>query len=124
MRFSHFAERGEDPDFGRGTVDYVNKFAGDPEHEPNPVLGPIVQPPFHGLRLRFVGTGIGTSGVHIDGDGRVLDESARPIPGLYAAGSVAALTTTGTAYNSGIALGRGLTLAYLIGHELAGDPVA
>jgi len=123
-RFSRFAERGEDPDFGRGTVDYVNTFAGDPDNEPNPVLGPIDTPPFHGIRLRFVGTGIGTSGVRIDGDGHVLDASGRPIPGLHAAGSVAALTTTGTAYNSGIALGRGLTLAYLAGHELAGNPVA
>lgn len=123
-RFSTFAERGEDPDWGRGTVDYVNKFAGDPENTPSPVLGPVVKAPFHGIRLRFVGTGIGTSGVHIDGDGRVLDEDQRPIAGLYAAGSVAALTTTGTAYNSGIALGRGLTLGYLIGHELAGSPIA
>lgn len=122
-RFSAHAETGEDPDWGRGTIDYVNTFAGDPENTPSPVLGPIVKAPFHGIRLRFVGTGIGTSGVHIDGDGRVLDGAAQPIKGLFAAGSVAALTTTGTAYNSGIALGRGLTLAYLIGHELAGQPV-
>src|SRR5690606_40853044 len=104
--------------------DVCSSDLGDPENKPSPVLGPIVQPPFHGIRLRFVGTGIGTSGVRIDGDGRVLDGAGRPIPGLYAAGSVAALTTTGTAYNSGIALGRGLTLAYLIGHELAGPPVS
>ena len=123
-RFSEHAERGEDPDWGRGTVDYVNKFAGDPDHTPSPVLGPITQAPFHGIRLRFVGTGIGTSGVRIDGDGHVLDEGGKPVPGLYAAGSVAALTTTGTAYNSGIALGRGLTLAYLVGHELSGEPIA
>lgn len=119
-RFSEYARRGEDPDYGRGTVTYVNKFAGDPEHTPSPVLGEIGKAPFHGLRLKFVGTGIGTSGVHIDGDGHVLDEAGAPLPGLYAAGSVAALTTTGTAYNSGIALGRGITLAYLIAHELAG----
>lgn len=123
-RFSHFAQRGEDPDWGRGTVDYVNKFAGDPGHAPSPVLGTVEKSPFHGIRLRFVGTGIGTSGVRIDGDGRVLDEDGRPVDGLYAAGSVAALTTTGTAYNSGIALGRGLTLGYLVGHELAGNPIA
>lgn len=123
-RFSEHAREGVDPDFGRGTVDYVNKFAGDPENHPSPVLGEVAQPPFHGIRLRFVGTGIGTSGVHIDGDGHVLDESGDPVPGLYAAGSVAALTTTGTAYNSGIALGRGITLAYLIGHEVAGNPIA
>jgi len=29
----------------------------------------------------------------------------------------------GTGYNSGIALGRGLTLAYLVSSELAGTPV-
>lgn len=123
-RFSEHAEQGEDPDWGRGTIDYVNKFAGDPENTPSPVLGPITTAPFHGIRLRFVGTGIGTSGVRIDGDGHVLDEADHPIEGLYAAGSVAALTTTGTAYNSGIALGRGLTLGYLVGHELSGNPLA
>lgn len=122
-RYSEFAREGVDPDFGRGSIDYVNRFAGDPENTPSPVLGELNTAPFHGIRLRFVGTGIGTSGVHIDGDGHVLDEDGQPISGLYAAGSVAALTTTGTAYNSGIALGRGLTLAYLIGHELAGRPI-
>jgi 3-oxosteroid 1-dehydrogenase len=122
--FSQHARRGEDPDYGRGTVSYVQRFAGDPAHTPNPVLGPVDQAPFHGFRLRFVGTGIGTSGVHIDGDGRVLDADGRTIPGLYAVGSCAALTTLGTGYNSGQALGRGLTLAYLVSHELTGAPVA
>lgn len=122
-RFSSFAEDGVDPDWGRGSIPFVNKLAGDPQHAPSPVLGTIAKPPFHGKRLRFVGTGIGTSGVRIDGDGHVLDVDGAPICGLYAAGSVAALTTTGTAYNSGFALGRGLTLAYLVGHELAGAPI-
>ncbi|MGV1047011.1 MAG: FAD-binding protein [Solirubrobacterales bacterium] len=122
-RFSEHAERGEDPDFGRGTVEYIRRFTGDPEQRPNPVLGTICEPPFHGLRLKFVGTGIGSSGVHIDGDGRVLDEAGEPLPGLYAVGSCAALTTVGSGYNSGFALGRGLTLAYLVAKELSGDPV-
>lgn len=116
--FNRNAARGEDPDFGRGTVTYVNRFAGDPEQTPCPVLGPLEQPPFHGLRLKFVGTGIGSSGVRIDGDGRVLDERGGSVPGLYAVGSCAALTTTGTGYNSGFALGRGITLAYLVAGEL------
>jgi 3-oxosteroid 1-dehydrogenase len=118
-RFNAHAERGEDPDFGRGTVTYVRRFAGDPSHRPSPVLGPLAEPPFFGLRLKFVGTGIGSSGVRIDGDGRVLDERVERIPGLYAVGSCAALTTTGSGYNSGFALGRGLTLAYLVSQELA-----
>jgi 3-oxosteroid 1-dehydrogenase len=53
----------------------------------------------------------------------VLDEAGGLITGLYADGSCAALTTVGTGYNSGIALGRGLTLAYLVSNELAGTPV-
>lgn len=122
-KFSEAAARGEDPDFGRGSVDYVKRFAGDPSNEPSPVLGPISEAPFHGFRLLFVGTGIGSSGVHIDSEGRVLSESGSAVPGLYAVGSCAALTTTGSGYNSGFALGRGLTLAYLVSHDLCGDPV-
>lgn len=122
-KFSENARRGEDPDFGRGSVDYVKRFAGDPANEPNPVLGPVEQAPFHGFRLRFVGTGIGSSGIHIDSEGHVLSESGSVVPGLHAVGSCAALTTTGTGYNSGFALGRGITLAYLVAHELTGEPV-
>jgi 3-oxosteroid 1-dehydrogenase len=121
--FSEHAERGEDPLFGRGTSDYVHRFYGDQSHQPNSVLGPISEPPFHGMRLKFMGTGIGSSGVHIDSEGHVLDEAGSPVPGLWAVGSVAALTTTGTGYNSGFALGRGLTLAYQVTHELAGIPI-
>jgi 3-oxosteroid 1-dehydrogenase len=121
--FSENARQGVDPDFGRGGVDYVRRFAGDPANAPSPVLGPVEEAPFHGFRLRFVGTAIGTSGVRIDGDGRVLDDDGGRVPGLYAVGSCAALTTVGTGYNSGIALGRGLTLAYLVSSELAGSPV-
>ncbi|MEU8250304.1 FAD-binding protein [Nonomuraea sp. NPDC048916] len=68
------------------------------------------------------GTGTGSSGVHIDGDGHVLDEAGNVIPGLYAVGSVAALTTTGSGYNSGFALGRGITPAYRSRTSRAPDP--
>lgn len=118
-RFNKHAERGEDPEFGRGSVPFILRFAGDPKHEPNSVLGPLTEPPFYGTRLKFVGTGIGSSGLRADGDGRVLHESGQVIPGLYAVGSVAALTTMGSGYNSGFALGRGLAVAYLVAQELA-----
>jgi len=117
-RFNEHAERGEDPEFGRGSVPFILRFAGDPAHEPSPVLGPLTEPPFYGTRLKFVGTGIGSSGIRADGDGHVLSTSGDVIPGLYAVGSVAALTTMGSGYNSGFALGRGLTVAYLVAQEL------
>ncbi|MBV9206977.1 MAG: FAD-dependent oxidoreductase [Actinobacteria bacterium] len=116
--FSRHAEHGEDPRFGRGSVEFIRRFSGDPSHRPNPVLGPIRVPPFHGLRLRLLGTGIGSSGVRIDGDGRVLAEDGSVVPNLYAVGSCAAATTFGTGYNSGFALSRGLTLAYLVAGQL------
>lgn len=121
LRFNEFAALGEDPDFGRGEVPFVQRFCGDPSHQPNPVLGPIERAPFHGTRLKMVGTGIGSSGLLADADGHVLREDRSVIPGLYAAGSVAALTTFGSGYNSGFALGRGLAIAYLIAQELVPD---
>jgi 3-oxosteroid 1-dehydrogenase len=123
-RFNEHAARGEDPEFGRGTVSFVRSYAGDPSHEPNPLLAPVSEPPYFGTHLYILGTGIGSSGVRIDGDGHVLDAGRRLIPGLYAIGSCAALTSSGTGYNSGFALGRGLTLAYLVAEELAASPPA
>lgn len=117
-RFSDGAARGEDPDFHRGTVPYVRAFVGDPEHRPNPVLGPVDRPPFFGMRLKLVSTGIGSSGLDVDSVGRVRSEKGGAIDGLYAVGSCVALTSSGGGYNSGFALGRGLTLAYLAGGDL------
>jgi 3-oxosteroid 1-dehydrogenase len=121
--FSVHADRGEDPAFGRGSVPFVRSYAGDPTHKPNPLLGAVREAPFHGMRLRIVGTGIGSSGVHIDGDGHVLDESGETITGLHAVGACAALMSSGSGYNSGFSLGRGITLAYLVSHELGGKSI-
>ncbi len=120
-RFNAGAINGEDPEFGRGTVLFVRNYAGDPSNRPNPLLAPLAEAPFHGMRIRIVGTGIGSSGVRIDGDGHVLTAERQPIAGLYAIGSCAALLSSGTGYNSGFALGRGLTLAYLVANELTGS---
>ena len=73
------------------------------------------------MRLRLLGTGIGMSGVRIDANGHVLDEVGAMIPRLFAVGSCAAMTTSGSGYNSGFALSRGMTLAYLVAAELAGS---
>ena len=62
--------------------------------------------------------------MRIDGDGHVLDDGGRHPSPACTPRLVAALTTAGTGYNRGIALGRGLTLGYLVGHELSGNPIA
>lgn len=121
--FNQHADAGEDPEFGRGTVPFVRTYAGDPSHQPNPLLASLSEPPFFGMRVHVVGTGIGSSGVKIDAEGHVVDAEGDVIEGLSAVGSCAALLSSGSGYNSGFALGRGLTLAYLVAHELAGVPV-
>jgi fumarate reductase flavoprotein subunit len=63
-----------------------------------------------------VGISFTTGGPAIDGDGRVLGEDGRPIPGLYAAGSCAAGPTAG--YFGGLA--AALSIAWRCGHAIAG----
>jgi 3-oxosteroid 1-dehydrogenase len=99
----------------------VRRYTGDPTHEPNPLLGSVAEPPFFGMRLRLLGTGIGSTGITTDAESRVLDRAGRPIAGLSAIGACAAATASGTGYNSGFALGRGLTSAYLVATRLAGS---
>lgn len=93
---------------------------GDPNNKPNPVLGTIAKGPFHGMQPRFVAAAVGNSGVHIDVEGRVLHEDGSLIAGLHAVGSCTAQTVSGTGYNSGIALGCGLAMAYLVIRDITG----
>jgi 3-oxosteroid 1-dehydrogenase len=118
-RFNAHADRGEDPDWGRGTNGFVRLYTGDPSHAPNPLLGSVVQPPFFGTRLRLLGTGIGSTGIRTDADARVVDAGLRPVAGLWAIGACAAMSTSGAGYNSGMALSRGLTWALLVAEHLA-----
>ena len=108
---------GRDPDFGRGDGPY-DRYGGDPAVRPNPSLGPLDEPPFYAVRV-LAGT-IGTKGGPVtNADGRVLTEAGVPIPGLYAAGNVAAFWT-GDAYPApGATLGIAMTFGYLAGRHAA-----
>ena len=118
--FNATADDGHDPVWGRGTNPFVMRYTGDPTHAPSPLLGSVAEPPFFGLRLRLLGTGIGSTGIRTDARSHVLAPDGTAIPGLWAIGACAAQTASGTGYNSGFALGRGLTAAYLVSEELAG----
>jgi fumarate reductase flavoprotein subunit len=52
-------------------------------------LEPIATPPFYAAEIRPATVCFTACGLRIDRDARVLDESGRPIPGLYAAGEAA-----------------------------------
>jgi 3-oxosteroid 1-dehydrogenase len=102
-RFNRGAERGIDPEFGRGASAY-NRAMGDPGRRPNPSLGPLARAPFHAVQV--VPSDIGTcGGLVTDADARVLGHDGAPIPGLFAAGNITA-TVMGRHY-----LGAGASIA-------------
>lgn len=122
-RFNSNAERGEDPDFGRGTRPWSAYMFGDPHHRPNPNLGPLVAAPFYAAPLvRVGGSAIPSAGVVTDLHQRVMGWDDRPIEALYAAGNSVARLETGAMMQSGVSNARGMTHGYLAGLHLAGRP--
>jgi len=106
---------GTDPEFGRGEGAY-QRFCGDPAITPNPSLGSLDQPPFYAVEV-LAGT-IGTKGGPVtDTDGQVLRADGSPIPGLYAAGNVAAFWTADGYPGPGATLAAGMTMGYRAGRH-------
>ena len=108
---------GEDPDFRRGASAY-DRGNGDPEHGPNPCLGPLDTPPFYAVEL--LPGSVSTKGGRVcDALARVLDIRDRPIPGLFACGNAMA-SSVGIAYpGAGGMLGPGMTFGYIAGDRAA-----
>ena len=102
-RFNEYAERGVDPDYGRGESAY-NRALGDPNRKVHPCLGPIDEAPFYACQV--VPGDIGTcGGLLTDEHAQVVDQDGRVIDGLYATGNGTA-TVMGRHY-----LGPGASIA-------------
>jgi 3-oxosteroid 1-dehydrogenase len=116
--FNAEAALGRDPRFGRGSSAFVRRRYGDQSHDPNANLGPVCEPPFYGLPLRLLGTGMCTFGLWTDGRGRVLRRGGSAIEGLYATGNAVA-TTEFRSYITGYANSRNIAMAYVAMTEAA-----
>ncbi|MDF1790518.1 MAG: FAD-dependent oxidoreductase [Thalassobaculaceae bacterium] len=117
-RYNADSETGVDTAFGRGGNDY-HRYVGDPENRPNPCMRPLVKPPYYAVAL-YPGD-LGTaSGLEVDGNGRVLDGAAVPVPGLYACGNDMNSVMAGAYPGPGITLGPALVFGYLVGRHLSG----
>lgn len=116
-RYNAHAQRGEDPDYGKGSNPY-NRYNGDATHEPNPCVAPIEAPPYYAMRLR-VGELATFAGLRTDVQARVLDATGAPMPGLYAAGNDAATIAGGDYPGGGATLGPGMTAGYAAARHLA-----
>lgn len=120
-RFNEGAAAGRDPDFHRGESAF-DQFHGDQSREGTArCLRPLTIPPYHALRI-YSGA-LGTSGgPKTDTSGRVLDVRGKAIPGLFAAGNVAA-SPTGRVYpGAGGTIGVALTFGHLAGLAAAKEP--
>jgi succinate dehydrogenase/fumarate reductase flavoprotein subunit len=109
--YNRYAVDGKDPEFNRGSnaFDLAN---GDPEHSPNPCIGPLDHAPYYAIRV-FAGC-VGTfAGLKTDEHARVLDATGAPISGLYAVGNDMASITGGDYIAGGCTLGPGMTFGYV-----------
>lgn len=115
--FDAAAARGEDPEFGRGRTIY-DRSNGDPEHGPNPCLGPVGPGPLYAVKLWP--TPLGTSrGLLTDVEGRALDAAGAPIPGLYVCGNDMQSAFGGEYPGAGAQLGQGMTFGWLAARHAA-----
>ena len=110
-RNNHFAENGKDDDFGKGSNAYQRNL-GDPNHHPNPCLGPIKTSPFYAIKV-FPGDIGASCGLVTNEHAQVLNKQEAPIAGLYACGNDMASIMGGMYPAPGITLGPALTFAYL-----------
>jgi 3-oxosteroid 1-dehydrogenase len=108
--FNGPASRGQDPAFGRGSTNH-GRNGGDPSVQPNPCVRPL-QGRLYALKMAL-GTAGTNSGLVIDQGAQVMHVRGDPIPGLYAAGNVAANLAEGLWYNGGISNAKGMTFGYL-----------
>lgn len=118
-RFNSFAERGEDPDFGRGADPYQRNL-GDARQRPNPSLGVVARPPFYAIRI-YPGDIGSASGFATDEHARVLDAGGRPIGRLYALGADMRSIMEGGYPGPGITLGPAVVFAHLAIRDAMGD---
>lgn len=110
-RFNGFAKLGEDPDFGRGERSH-DRFNGDQNHQPNPCLGEIAEPPFFAVAVQLGINGT-KGGLKTDDHARVLDTEGAVINGLFAFGDAAA-SPMGPGYaGTGAAIGPAMVMSYL-----------
>jgi 3-oxosteroid 1-dehydrogenase len=115
--FNQHAVEGSDPIFHRGESLY-DRYYGDKGVQPNPSLRPIETPPYYAVEAEYAS--LGTKGGPLtDTVGRVLDVHDEPIPGLYAAGNVAA-NVFGPGYpGAGATCGPAWTYGWLAGRHIA-----
>ena len=116
-RMNGFAEQGHDPDFGKGST-ATDTAMGDPDHKPNPSLGPIKTAPFYAVKI-VPGDSTSTLGLRVNEHAQVVREDQSVIEGLYAAGLDMNSLWRGAPPGNGGNNTLSLTFAYLAAKHMA-----
>lgn len=111
-RWNGFVKEGVDRDYHKGESNF-DKFQGD-HQAPQPNFGTIEKPPFYALPLHPGALGT-KGGPRTNCTAQVMNVRDEPIPGLYAAGNVAASVTGPSYYGVGATLGPAMTWGYVAG---------
>jgi succinate dehydrogenase/fumarate reductase flavoprotein subunit len=117
-RHNEFARTGIDTDFGKGEIE-LNRFNGDPQHVPNPCIGPLATPPFYAVTVWPADIAVST-GLATDADARVRNTNGEVIAGLYACGNDMASVMGGSYPGPGTTLGPAVVFAYRAARHAAG----
>ena len=113
------ARNGADRAFGRGSNSY-QRFLGDSDHQPNPCVAPITEPPFYAVSVFPADLGT-AAGLVTDGNAAVLKPDGRPVGRLYACGNDMRSVMRGAYPGPGITLGPALTFGYLAARHMAAN---
>lgn len=112
-RFNTLVASGVDGDFGRGDQAYDRVFTNDEKP-----LAAIDQGPFHAAAFGI--SDLGTKGgLRTDTSGRVLDSTATPIIGLYAAGNTMAAPSGRVYPGGGNPIGTSVLFSHLASMDMA-----
>ncbi len=114
--FNSYAVDLADPEFQRGAKDFGPSSGGLPD--PSKSLAPLEEPPFYALPMLWGALGT-NGGPRINDQAQVLSNKGLPIPGLFAAGNVAAGVFGPTYPGGGATLGPAMTFGYIAGRSSA-----
>ena len=117
-RNNRYAQTGDDSDFGKGSTEF-DRNNGDPQHGPNPCVGPIATPPYYAMAV-YPSTLGSSVGLKCDANGRVLNADGAPIAGLFACGNDMASIMRGTYPGPGITIGPAMVFAHRAAMTIAG----
>ncbi|AWB34136.1 FAD-binding protein [Orrella marina] len=115
--YNTHAQRGEDPEFGKGKDLYCH-YLGDPGNSYNPNVAPLDKGPYYAVWM-YAGDIGNFAGIRTDEHARVLRTDSSVIPGLFAVGNDMASVFRGSYPGGGSLIGPAMTFGFTAARCLA-----